>query len=291
MKWYKHDTNANMDEKLQEVLLDYGLEGYGLYWYCLELVAQRVEADRLTFELAHDARIIARNTGSTPQRVEEIMKKFISLELFEASEGVITCMKLAKRADDYTTKLVKSKLSQAVDSKGVLESPRKSEKVPLDKNRIDKNRIDKNNKKLFDIFYDAYPKKIKRPKAEKAFKKITPEELDLILENIKKQFELGAWNPNEKQFIPSPEAYINGRRWEDEIIPRAGGAVERFVKPTIDEVEDFLSELNANTPYKADQIWNNYESKGWMIGGAKIVDWRASVKAWIAKDAAEASRK
>ena len=54
MKWFKHEATANMDAKLQEVLLDYGLEGYGLYWYCLELIAGNVEADKLTFELADD---------------------------------------------------------------------------------------------------------------------------------------------------------------------------------------------------------------------------------------------
>ena len=77
MKWFKHETDANMDAKLQEVLLDYGLEGYGLYWYCIELIAQRVNNNNLTFELEHDTRIIARNTGSTPQKVEEMMKTFI----------------------------------------------------------------------------------------------------------------------------------------------------------------------------------------------------------------------
>ena len=64
MKWFKHEAAANMDAKLQEVLLDYGLEGYGLYWYCLELIAGKVEPGNLTFELEHDCRIIARTTGS-----------------------------------------------------------------------------------------------------------------------------------------------------------------------------------------------------------------------------------
>ncbi len=71
MKWVQHDTDANQDAKLQNVLLDYGLEGYGLYWYCIELIAQKVDKDNITFELEHDARIIARNVGSTPQKVEE----------------------------------------------------------------------------------------------------------------------------------------------------------------------------------------------------------------------------
>lgn len=103
MKWFKHDSNANADSKLQNVLLDYGLEGYGLYWYCIELIAGKVDADNITFSLEHDARIIARNTGSTAQKVEEMMRYFIKVGLFENSDGVITCMKLAKRLDQSMT--------------------------------------------------------------------------------------------------------------------------------------------------------------------------------------------
>lgn len=103
MLWFKHQSNANSDNKLQNVLLDYGLEGYGLYWYCLELIVNRVDKDDVTFELKHDARIIARNTGSTVQKVEEMMKRFVELGLFESSEGRITCLKLLKRMDSSMT--------------------------------------------------------------------------------------------------------------------------------------------------------------------------------------------
>lgn len=103
MKWFKHDTDANQDAKLQNVLLDYGLEGYGLYWYCLELIAGKVEFGSLTFQLEHDVRIVARNTGSTPARVEEILRYFIKLGLLEEREGAITCMKLARRLDQSMT--------------------------------------------------------------------------------------------------------------------------------------------------------------------------------------------
>lgn len=103
MKWIKHDTDANQDAKLQNVLLDYGPEGYGLYWYCIELIAGKVDKDNITFELEHDARIIARNTGSTPQKVEEMMRYFVELGLFENADGVITCLKLARRLDKSMT--------------------------------------------------------------------------------------------------------------------------------------------------------------------------------------------
>ena len=103
MKWYKHDSNAHMDAKLQDVLLDYGLEGYGLYWYCLELITNKVDKDCANFELEHDARIIARNTGSTPAKVTDMMQAFVKLGLLEDIGGKITCLKLAKRIDKSMT--------------------------------------------------------------------------------------------------------------------------------------------------------------------------------------------
>ena len=123
MKWFKHDTDANMDAKLQEVMLDYGLEGYGLYWYCIELIAQRVNGDNLTFELEHDCRIIARNTGSTPQKVEQMMKSFISLGLLNTDNGHVFCLKLASRCDDFTAKAVRRKGVKTVINQSVGVSP------------------------------------------------------------------------------------------------------------------------------------------------------------------------
>ena len=132
MKWFKHDTDANMDAKLQEVMLDYGLEGYGLYWYCIELIAQRVNSDNLTFELEHDCRIIARNTGSTPQKVEQMMKSFIKLGLLNADNGHVFCLKLASRCDDFTAKAVRRKGVKSVKNQLVGVSPSLSEKIPLE---------------------------------------------------------------------------------------------------------------------------------------------------------------
>lgn len=92
-----------MDARIQEVLLDYGLEGYGLYWYCLEMITNKLDSDNINFELEHDARIIARNTGSTPQKITEMMTRFIELGLFENLDGTVTCLKLAKRLDKSMT--------------------------------------------------------------------------------------------------------------------------------------------------------------------------------------------
>lgn len=150
IKWFKHDTDANMDAKLQEVLLDYGLEGYGLYWYCVELIAGKITTDNLTFELEHDARIIARNVGSTPHKIEEMMTYFSNLGLFENNSGTITCMKLARRLDQsmsgnpHMRKLI-SEIKGKLESKDSHDSViQKDDSVMQDQIRLDQNRKDNN---------------------------------------------------------------------------------------------------------------------------------------------------
>jgi len=162
MKWFKHDTDANMDAKLQEVMLDYGLEGYGLYWYCIELIAQRVSGNNLTFELEHDCRIIARNTGSTPQKVEQMMKSFIKLGLLDVDNGHVFCLKLASRCDDFTAKAVRRNGIKSVINQSVGVSPSLSDFVPLEEEeevRKRSKKIDK-NKDLYQLIVDEFNSKL-----------------------------------------------------------------------------------------------------------------------------------
>jgi hypothetical protein len=164
MQWFKHDSDANMDGKLQEVLLDYGLEGYGLYWYCLELICSKITANNINFELEHDARVIARNTGSSVQKVQEMMKKFVSIGLFESNNGFVTCYKLAKRIDQSMSgnpkmrELIRNIKSVVQNNQAnqqlennqstvMTQSTDSHDSVMQEENRIEENRIEKNNTK------------------------------------------------------------------------------------------------------------------------------------------------
>lgn len=157
MKWFKHDTDASIDAKLQELLLDYGAVGYGMYWYCIELIAKDVTPKNFTFELEHDARIIARNLNLSIKEASDIMKKMVDLGLFDfANNNKLRCIKLAYRLDDFTRKGVDaSKIVENFNKENptlLVQSPTKSDKVrsksdkvPLDKNRKDKKRIEESN--------------------------------------------------------------------------------------------------------------------------------------------------
>lgn len=108
MKWFKHETNANQDAKLKRLRMKYGLEGLGLYWYCLELIGSSVEPHNLTFELEHDSEVIADDVNMHHEKVQEMMLYMIKLGLFEQNGVVITCLKMAIRADEYIRKAMRN---------------------------------------------------------------------------------------------------------------------------------------------------------------------------------------
>lgn len=148
MKWFKHDSSAHIDAKLKKVKHRYGITGYGLYWYCIELIAIGVDSKNITFVLEEDSETIAIEWNLDQLKVQEIMTYMVSLGLFENdSNGRITCLKLAKRLDDTNSKNpeIKKILAQLYpnDSEEVGETPRNSESLRTDKIRLDKNRIDK----------------------------------------------------------------------------------------------------------------------------------------------------
>lgn len=215
MEWFRHDSNANLDDKLQNVLLDYGLEGYGLYWYCIELIVGRVSHQNITFELKHDARIIARNTGSTPQKVEEMMKRFIELGLFENNDGVITCMKVAQRlSQSATSNVAMRQLLQKLTSNKINELSQICDKSHDD---VIADKIRRDNKDIvqcddFDVFWQKYPNKKDKKKALQAWIKHKPD-LTTVLDALSWQVNSDSW---QRGYVPMPSTYINGARWEDE---------------------------------------------------------------------------
>lgn len=106
MNWFKHDTDASNDAKIKKLILRYSATGYAVYFHGLELIAAGINENNITFELEHDAEIIADNlkiSGTAEKSgreiVEEVMRYIVELGLFEESQGHIFCLKLLKRLD------------------------------------------------------------------------------------------------------------------------------------------------------------------------------------------------
>lgn len=243
MKWFKHDSDSNQDAKLRKLRIKHGMRGYGLYWYCLELIAHNVDEHNLTFELEHDAEILAHDTGIDSSVIEEMMRYMVNLGLFEAAEGRISCLKMLKRIDTSMTSNEKMRKliteAKTAVSNGfmqarmpashdpiMIESCLSHDPVMQDKNRTDKKRTNGDEYAAdFIDFWTHYPRKENKAQAAKAWKKLKPSPhlVSVILNDLTNR----AWG--DAKFIPHGGTYLNGRRWEDEqqSVPSAVGEVYR----------------------------------------------------------------
>lgn len=123
VKWFKHHTDARSDAKLRKVTIRYGAEGYALYWYCLEVIAGKVCAENLTFDLEHDADLIAHELRIDSAKVQEIMGFMVNLGLFEESENhTITCLKIARHLDE--------RFARTAELKSIISSAKARELTP-----------------------------------------------------------------------------------------------------------------------------------------------------------------
>lgn len=67
-----------------------------------------------------------------------------------------------------------------------------------------------------------------------------------------------------------------------DIVLKDTKTIKRFVKPTIQEVRDFMKEIEFNGD--AEYFFNYYESNGWIVGRTKMKDWKSSVQNWKRRD-------
>jgi hypothetical protein len=83
----------------------------------------------------------------------------------------------------------------------------------------------KNGKKNKDIntcsfsdFWNVYPRKVAKEKAEKAWEKISPSEelVSQILNAMEWQTKQDSWTKDCGKYIPHPTTWLNGKRWQDE---------------------------------------------------------------------------
>jgi len=147
LKWFKHDGDAMHDPRLEKLIMKYGIEGYGLYFACVEIIAGNLAADNISFELEHDAELLAHKFHMDSRRVEAIMTECVTLGLFEydPTSNKILCLKLAKRLDQSMDRTLRAhpeihKIIEGAKNQGLI--PTKSDKVRQSPTRLDQTRLE-----------------------------------------------------------------------------------------------------------------------------------------------------
>ena len=81
---------------------------------------------------------------------------------------------------------------------------------------------------FFVEFWKAYPRKTNKEFAEKVFAKLKVDDalLTKMIQAIYAQNK-SVWKDKEQQYIPHPSTWLNGKRWEDEIVAKPMSASDR----------------------------------------------------------------
>lgn len=212
MKWFRHESDSYSNIKLRAVLHDFGLEGYAVYWLCLELVAQQ---GSMHFELNNNRTwelSLCTTSALDLDRLRAMLKRFGELDLICAkslAEGKLSIPKMADYADTYTLRRVAEEHKKNVGS--------------LYCNVLYGTLV------RFTSIWDRYPNKIGRKEAFKHFQASVKNEEDfknigLALDN----YLASEWVTKEGgKYIQCGKTWFNN--WEDWIVPPKA-APDKYIK-------------------------------------------------------------
>lgn len=124
--------------------------------------------------------------------------------------------------------------------------------------------------KSFEQFWDVYPRRIAKTKAEQSWNKIkmTPELLQKILTSVHTYRQTEQWMKDEGAYIPHPATWLNQERWDDEISPTP--QVKPVVAKSVGQwtchagtVHDKFQSCNCMTQAMKDKAAEFYEKHGY----------------------------
>jgi uncharacterized protein YdaU (DUF1376 family) len=98
----------------------------------------------------------------------------------------------------------------------ILANPEETQSKPKETQpKANQNQNQNNTSIGFTEFWQAYPRKVGKGAAEKAWAKASPD-LQAVLTALAWQTKQDGWTKDGGAFIPHPGTYLNQRRWEDE---------------------------------------------------------------------------
>ena len=134
--YFAHDITAGKDLKLQRLRATHGLEGTGVFWAILELLAEVTVEDAGSPGLPLDPKFIARMIGSrSPKRVESVIRDF-SLFVIETNEAGVETFYSRRLLRRFTHDVLLREHSEADEEAEVGNKPTKRNISPEARQRM-----------------------------------------------------------------------------------------------------------------------------------------------------------
>jgi uncharacterized protein YdaU (DUF1376 family) len=206
--YFSHDYNAANDTKVLFLRHQLGMEGYGIYWFLIEQLANA--GGKLPLELIP---VLAMQMHCTDVKVNGVLMNF---GLFTIDSGEFWSERLQNHLE-LRLKLSESGKTGANNRWGnrvaigeVNAKERKEKEIKEKESKV--NIIDDS----FEEWWFSYDKKTGKEKAFNKWKILLPQEKDLALSVVHKYVQ----STPDKQFRKHPTTYLNNKSFNDEIIER-----------------------------------------------------------------------
>ena len=227
--YFPHFTSS--DSKTKFILeQNWGNDGYAFWFKLLELLG-RSDGHYYDCSKTADSKYLAALTRIDETTVKEILDTLADLgnidpELW-AERKVIWCQNFVDNLQDVYSKrtavIPKKPFTEAEEPETPPESkPQKPEEKPKKKGKTTTKRksvLTVAQQTLFEKFYSAYPKKVDRATAERAWAKIDPQPDEEFTEKVIQAVEAAKKYDSrfrEKQYIPNPASWLNAKGYLNE---------------------------------------------------------------------------
>jgi hypothetical protein len=135
MKWFKHFSDAYSNLKMQQVVAECGMRGYGFFWVCCELVAQQGQNFRLKGEKSWK-KVLSHITTETEGERDKFLQLFAEINLIDKKAlemGDLYLPKMREYSDEYTDKLRRisrqNRDNVVLEEEGEEEQKKKEKKI------------------------------------------------------------------------------------------------------------------------------------------------------------------
>lgn len=170
-------------------------------------------------ELLTNQSEIAQQSGLSRQQVRTVLDRLKATNKItikrEGKNSIVKVIDYACETDgNHIDNRISTTCQPDCNQTSLLSKEDKEVKEPKKARAREGERLEKS----FNEFWSAYPKKIAKQQALKAWQKIKPDDelVRRILSALEQHKKSAQWLKDNGQFIPYPASWLNGQRWEDE---------------------------------------------------------------------------
>lgn len=150
--------------------------------------------------IPHDAKFLERKLGLTEKcRLDELIRNGFLIPEQPASSDASN--ELASSKQDATEPLALARSREESQRRKATETEARA---------------------AFEDFWAAWPRKVAKTDAEKAWRKVSADEIPAVMAGLSRACACDQWRKDGGQFIPHAATWLNGRRWEDQV--QVGGS-------------------------------------------------------------------